>query len=116
MNIQIYAGKKDFDTQKAERWFKERRISYQLIDLVKFGLSSREFDSVAAQVGVDALINKKSVLYKESTLQFMKDPAQIKRFLQENTRLYASPIVRNGKLATVGYCPEEWEKWRVASS
>ena len=35
MNIQIFGSSKCFDTKKAERWFKERRIKYQYIDLPK---------------------------------------------------------------------------------
>ena len=58
MNIQIFGKKKCFDTKKAERWFKERRIKFQQIDLVRFGMSGGEFDSVLRAVGgVDALID-----------------------------------------------------------
>ena len=57
MNIQIFGKKKCFDTKKAERWFKERRIKFQQIDLVRFGMSGGEFDSVLrAMGGVDAVI------------------------------------------------------------
>lgn len=112
MNIQIFAGKKDFDTQKAERWFKERKIPYQMVDLKKVGLSSREFDSVRSSVGIDAMIRKDTVAYKESTLQFMKDPEQIKEFLLANLTFLVTPIVRNGKQATVGFAQDVWEGWR----
>ena len=53
MNIQIFGKKKCFDTKKAERWFKERRIKFQQIDLVRFGMSGGEFDSVLRAVGGD---------------------------------------------------------------
>ena len=46
MNIQIFGTKKCNDTKKAERYFKERRIPYQMIDLKRYGMSGREFDSV----------------------------------------------------------------------
>ena len=46
MNIQIFGKSKCFDTKKAERYFKERRIPYQMIDLKRYGMSGREFDSV----------------------------------------------------------------------
>ena len=51
LNIQIFGKSKCFDTKKAERWFKERRIKYQFIDLPKFGMSGKEFDSVLRAVG-----------------------------------------------------------------
>ena len=61
MNIQIFGKKKCFDTKKAERWFKERRIKFQQIDLVRFVMSGGEFDSVLrAMGGVDALIDGRS--------------------------------------------------------
>ena len=40
MNIQIYGKSKCFDTKKAERWFKERRIKYQYVDLPRYGLGA----------------------------------------------------------------------------
>ena len=46
MNIQIFGKSKCFDTKKAERYFKERRIKYQMVDLIRFGMSGKEFDSV----------------------------------------------------------------------
>ena len=58
MNIQIWGTSKSFDTKKAERYFKERKIKYQLIDVSKYGMSSREFDSVLKAVkGIDNLID-----------------------------------------------------------
>ena len=58
MNIQIFGKSKCFDTKKAERWFKERRIKYQSIDLIRYGMSGKEFDSVLRAVGgIDNLID-----------------------------------------------------------
>lgn len=60
MNIQIFGRNKCFDTKKAERYFKERRIKYQLIDLPRYGMSRRELESVKSAVGLDALIDPKA--------------------------------------------------------
>lgn len=58
MNIQIFGKSKCFDTKKAERYFKERGIKFQSIDLIRFGMSGKEFDSVVRAVGgVDNLID-----------------------------------------------------------
>ena len=58
MNIQIFGSSKSFDTKKAERWFKERRIKFQSIDLMKYGMSNGEFESVLRAVGgIDNLID-----------------------------------------------------------
>ena len=60
MNIQIFGKSKCFDTKKAERYFKERRIKFQSIDLVKYGISPGELKSVKNAVGLEALIDGKS--------------------------------------------------------
>lgn len=111
MNIQIFMSKKNFDCQKAERWFKERKIKYQLVDLVKKGMSPREFDSVASQVGLINLIDTQNKKYAESAVRFMRDKDMIREQLLQNPTLIKGPIVRNGRLATVGFCPEVWETW-----
>ena len=111
MNLQIFMSKKNFDCQKAERWFKERHISFQAVDLAKKGMSPREFDSVASQVGLLNMIDTESKKYAESAVRFMSDKAMIKAQLLEHPYLIKGPIVRNGRLATVGYHPEIWETW-----
>ena len=59
MNIQIFGKSKCFDTKKAERWFKERRIRFQAIDLKKYGMSRGELQSVKSAVGLEALVDEK---------------------------------------------------------
>ncbi len=111
MNIQIFGRSKCFDTKKAERYFKERRIKYQLIDLNLKGLSRGEYNSVKTAVGgMENLIDKNSKAYKELYIEYIK-PDTIEDTLLENPELFVSPIVRNGKQATVGYCPEIWKNW-----
>jgi len=59
MNIQIFGKTKCFDTKKAERYFKERGIKYQLVDIVKYGISKGEYQSVKSAVGgASALIDE----------------------------------------------------------
>lgn len=110
MNIQIYGRSKCFDTKKAERYFKERKIKYQYIDLERYGLSKRELESVKASVGLDPLINCKAKEYTTLNLQYVGSHMR-EEILLKNPKLYVSPIVRNGKHATVGYRPEVWKDW-----
>ena len=110
MGLQIYAGK-GFDTQKAERFFKERRIGYQRVDVLRFGIGKRELESVAAAVGVEALCDRESKAFRESVIAYTQSRETILSGLMEKPQLLRLPIVRNGRLATVGYCPEVWEKW-----
>ncbi len=112
MNIQIFGTSKSFDTKKAERWFKERRIKFQSIDLVKYGMSGGEFDSVLRAVGgVDHLIDWDAKAPEIDLMRYMDDAAAKEDKLFDNPRLIKAPVVRNGKQATVGYCPEIWEQW-----
>jgi arsenate reductase (glutaredoxin) len=111
MNIQIFGAAKCFDTQKAERYFKERKIKYQYIDLYKYGLSKREFDSVKTALGLKELINCNAKEYKTLNMQNLGIGSVAAEILFNNPRLYRSPVVRNGKQATVGYQPEIWKDW-----
>ena len=105
MNIQIIGVSKSFDTRKAERWFKERRIPYQYIDLKRYGISRGELQSVKNAVGLAALSDAPEIAY----LAYDSDKLEK---LFEWPELIKTPVVRNGKEATVGYCPEIWETWK----
>lgn len=112
MNIQIFGTKKSADTRKAERFFKERGIKYQFIDLNEKSLSKGEFASVKQAVGgLDKLIDENSK--DKDTLALIKyiaDEDKEEKIL-ENQQILVQPIVRNGKKATVGYQPDIWKNW-----
>ena len=113
MNIQIFGKSKCFDTKKAERYFKERRIKYQYIDLVRYGLSPKEFDAVLRAVGgVDNLIDWEKKSQEITLMRYMDDARAKEDKIFDDPNLMRSPIVRNGKQATVGYCPEIWSDWK----
>lgn len=111
MNIQIFGVKKCFDTKKAERYFKERKIKYQFIDLAIKGLSKGEFQSVKTAVGLMNLIDKESKEYERLNIQHIINNSVKEEILLNNPKLYKTPIVRNGKNATVGYSCEVWNTW-----
>ena len=112
MNIQIFGTNKCFDTKKAQRYFKERRIKFQFIDLTQKNLSKGEYQSVKAAVGsMEALINEKSKAYEEQFIQYLASKEAVEEKLLADGRLFKTPIVRNGRQATVGYCPEVWKTW-----
>lgn len=112
MNIQIYGTKKCFDTKKAERYFKERGIRYQYIDLKEKGISRGELTNVVRALGgIDAVIDPnakdKDAL---ALLKYTPEDMKIDKLL-EYPLLLRTPIVRNGRMATVGACPEVWKTW-----
>jgi len=109
MNIQIFGKSKCFDTKKAERYFKERCVKFQRIDLKEKGMSRGEFTSVKSAVGLAAMMDN-SVPGAE-ILTYLAHDADREEKLLETPAFIKTPIVRNGKQATVGYCPEVWKAW-----
>ena len=112
MNIQIFGTKKSFVSKKAERYFKERGIKYQFIDMKEKGLSKGEFNSVCQAVGgyeklVDEKCKDKDIL---ALIRYLAEEDRAEKIL-ENQQVIRTPVVRNGKLATVGYQPDIWKNW-----
>ena len=112
MNIQIFGTKKCNETKKAERFFKERGVKYQFIDMKEKGMSKGEFNSVAqANGGMEAMINwdgkDKDTL---ALIKYIADEDKLEKIL-ENPSVIRTPVVRNGKQSTLGYQPDVWKKW-----
>lgn len=112
MHIQIFGTGKSFDTKKAQRYFKERRISFQFIDMKEKGLSKGELSSVAQAVGgVGALIDPACKDdYARTLVEHTPEALKFDKLL-ENQQVIRTPIVRNGRKATVGYQPDIWKTW-----
>ncbi|MCQ2242062.1 ArsC family transcriptional regulator [Treponema sp.] len=118
MAIQIFGTAKSFDVKKAERYFAERRIPVQKIDLKEKGISKGELESVIAclskkagsrTAAVELLADKKNKDY--ANFAYLDDSEKESKLL-ENPTLMIQPIVRNGKdAATVGYDPDTWKNW-----
>ena len=112
MNIQIFGTKKCNDTKKAERFFKERGIKYQFIDMKEKGMSKGEFTSVAqANGGIDNMLDPnakdKDAL---ALIKYIAEDDKVEKIL-ENQQVIKTPIVRNGKQSTIGYQPDVWKRW-----
>jgi arsenate reductase (glutaredoxin) len=116
--IQIFGIAKSFDTKKAERWFTDRRIPFQPVDLKEKGISRGELDSIVACLSVtfggktavvESLIDTKNRDY--ASIAYLDNDDKIEKLL-ENPLLLRMPLVRNGRTAaTVGYQPDVWENW-----
>ena len=113
MNIQIFGTKKCKDTGKAKRWFKERGIKFQDIDLRNKAMSGGEIRSVAASVGgIENLIDRECARYLDLGLQVAAPTGpRIESLLETEPLLLRTPIVRNGKSATIGFEPDVWSAW-----
>ena len=109
MNIQIMGTKKCRDTQKAERFFKERNIVYHFRDLSEKGISKGELENIKQVIPTDELIDKEDKQFKKRGFEYMV--YDIETELLKDALLFKTPVVRNGRLATVGYQPELWKEW-----
>ncbi len=112
MNIQIFGTKKCNDTKKAERFFKERGIKYQFVDMKEKGMSKGEFTTVAqANGGMENLIDANCKDRDTLTLiKYIAEEDKLEKIL-ENPQVIKTPVVRNGKQSTIGYQPDVWKKW-----
>ena len=110
MNIQIIGTKKCKETQKAERYFKERRITFHFRDLKKKGLAKGELENISRVILLDDLIDRESKRFKDRGMQFMV--FDVEEELLADPLLLKTPIVRNEKMVTIGYQPDVWKEWK----
>ena len=112
MNIQIYVNKKNPDVLKAERFFKERRVLYQLVDLKKYKLGERELQLFARAAGsASALVDRAGMKALERPVAHMTTDSLIVSELMNDPSALVSPIVRNGSAVTVGVDEVAWNRW-----
>jgi len=109
MNIQIFGTKKCKDTQKAERFFKERRIPFHFRNLAEKGIAKGELENIKRTVPIDELFDDEGKQFKRRNLEFMVYDKEEE--LLNDPLMFNTPIVRNGKLVTVGYESEVWKEW-----
>jgi arsenate reductase (glutaredoxin) len=109
MNIQIFGLKSCTDTRKAERFFKERKITVQFRDLNEKGISPGELENIKRSVPPEELINRDGKQFRKRNLEFMI--FDIEAELLSDPLLFKTPIVRNGNKSTIGYEPEIWKEW-----
>lgn len=109
MNIQVIGTKKCKETQRAERFFKERRIPFHFRDLNEKGLSKGELENITQKINIEDLLDTESKVYKEKGMMYMK--FDLSEELLNEPLLLKTPIVRFNKLVSIGYQPETWQKW-----
>lgn len=109
MNVQIFGTGKCQDTRKAERYFKERGIAFQFINLAEKGLSRGELSRIKAAVGIDNLMDREGKEFARRNLKYLTH--DVEEELLNHPLLFKTPIVRDGQKATVGYAPHVWKEW-----
>jgi arsenate reductase (glutaredoxin) len=109
MNIQIFGVRSSADTRKAERFFKERKITVQFRDLNEKGISPGELQNITRVIPLEELMDKEGKQFKKRNMEYMI--YDIETELLNDPLLFKTPIVRNGKEVTLGYQPEVWKEW-----
>lgn len=110
MNIQIFGTPRCQDTRKAQRYFKERRILFQFVDINQKGLSKGELKSIEAAIGIDNLMDRHGKAYEQKNLKYITHDREEE--ILKDPSLLKTPVVRNGAQATVGYQPDVWKGWK----
>ena len=111
-NIQIYFVKRNFDVQKAERFFKERRVPFQSVDMRRHAPGRRELELFASAAGgMSALLDRSSPKVLSHPAAYMRDENAIAEELIEDPSLMLAPVVRNGQKVTIGVHEDIWAGW-----
>lgn len=105
--VQLFGTRKCQDTKKAQRWFKERGIPVQFVDLSEKGMSPGELRSVLKAIPAERLLDRGGKRYGERGLEHMEFDAE--REMLEDQALIRTPVVRNGAKAACGGDPKDWE-------
>jgi arsenate reductase (glutaredoxin) len=115
--IQVFGTRKCPETRKATRFFKERGVKIQEIDLAERGPSAGELRGLAAQIGWLGLLDREGARYRDKGLRYgaLGDP-DIERLLLADPLLLRTPLVRQGKKATAGFAPDVWKEWLGAGT
>ena len=100
--------------QKAERFFKERRAPYQLVDLKKHQLGGKELSLFARKAGSAAVLLEASPEVRSHPVAYTDDEAYILDAIREHPQFLRTPIVRNGDQVTLGVDEETWSQWLSA--
>ncbi|OHD74800.1 MAG: hypothetical protein A2177_16760 [Spirochaetes bacterium RBG_13_68_11] len=107
MALQIFGTRKCPDTRKAERFFRDRGIAYQFIDLAEKGISAGELAGVKAAVGGAALIDTEGKRFRDRGLAYQDYDAEAE--ILADPLLLREPIVRDGRRAVIGDDPAGWK-------
>ena len=117
--IQVFGSNKSFDCKAAQRFFKERRIPFQFVDLKEKEMSGGEFDSVlqvlvkeygSRNQALEAMIDKNSRNYSE--IAYLDDDQKEEKLFENQLKLLKLPICRNGKnAASCGINEKLWQNW-----
>jgi arsenate reductase len=109
-NVQIFGVKNSQATRAAERFFKERRAIIHIVDLKKKALAAGEIKRFVERFGWAGLLDSEGKPYIEGGLKYLKlSESEMLSRIEREPALLRLPLVRGGKLISIGNDPESWE-------
>ena len=117
MTIQIFGVKNSQATRAAERFFKERRIPFQQIDLTQKPMSPGEIKRFIDRFGLNGLLDVEGKPYQDAGLKYLRlsEPELLAR-IEREPRLLRLPLVRSAKMIATGHDEESWKAMLAAPS
>ena len=111
MNVQIFGTNKSQDTKKALRFFKERGIEPQFVDLQQREIAPGELNRFVSKFGLDALVDSGGKAYKDAGLEHLRvsDDAMLQKLIDE-PKLMVQPLVRSGNTLSAGWDEPLWRE------
>jgi arsenate reductase-like glutaredoxin family protein len=110
LNVQIFGVKNSPATRAAERFFKERRISIQFVDLNKKPMASGEIKRFVDRFGLNELIDTEGAAYLDAGLKYMKiSQAELLQRIEQDPKLLRLPLVRSAHRLSVGHDETGWK-------
>ena len=102
-NIQVFGVQKSSATRAAVRFFKERRVAIQMVDLHKKAIAPGEIKRFVERFGWDSLLDTEGKAYIEGGLKYLKlTEAELMQRIEREPLLLRLPLVRAGKLVSIG--------------
>jgi arsenate reductase len=109
-NVQIFGVKSSQATRAAERFFKERRIPLQVVDLAKKPMSPGEIRRFVERFGLSALLDTEGKAYEDAGLKYLRmTDAELLGRIEREPKLLRLPLVRSGNRISLGHDEEAWK-------
>ena len=110
MAVQIFGTRKCRDTQKALRFFKERRVQIHFVDLDQRPASPGELRRFIQKFGAGQLLDREGKRFRDRGLHIAHlTESRVVSLLEEDPLLLRTPLVRSGSRLSIGHTPDDWK-------
>lgn len=110
VNIQIFGLKNSQATRAAERFFKERRMAIQFVDLKQKAMAPGEIKRFIERFTLNALLDTEGKSYLDAGLKYLKlSDAELLTRIERNPQLLRLPLIRSAQQLSIGHNEEAWK-------